>query len=229
VPPVAKKQPTRTFAEYFWCLKNIHSFRPDACVDVGAGSGTPALYSAFPEQFHILFEPLKPLLPALQKATRNIRHVVYNTALMDKAGARDIKKGQNLLTSTLMHQNAPRSTDDPNVERITVSTLDKVMRKHPEYETLLLKTDCQGADLLVLQGAIETLKKCEVVVVKCAMFRFWGDHQPDFYDVVHFMKQQDFAVHDFLEGLFRPLDRALGQIDVAFVKERGMFRKKRFW
>jgi FkbM family methyltransferase len=228
VAAVARERPTRTFAEYFWCLKNTYSFIPDACIDVGAGAGTHSIYGAFPNQFHILIEPLETLLPDLQKAASSLQHVIYNLALMDRPGHGQVKKGKNLLTSTLMHRPSPESSTE-DLQDTDISTLDDLMQAHAEFQSVLLKTDCQGADLLVLQGGVETLKKCEVVIVESSFFRFWGDHQPDFYDIVHFMKQQGFVVHDLLDGLFRPSDRALGQIDVAFVKESGRFRQKRFW
>ena len=38
------------------------------------------------------------------------------------------------------------------------------------------------------------------------------------------MKNLGFVVYDIFGEQFRPLDGALGQIDMAFVKERGIFR-----
>ncbi|NIQ16320.1 MAG: hypothetical protein GTO02_18595, partial [Candidatus Dadabacteria bacterium] len=38
-----------------------------------------------------------------------------------------------------------------------------------------------------------------------------------------------FVIYDFLDGLFRPLDNALGQIDIVFVKRDGFFRQDHRW
>lgn len=43
------------------------------------------------------------------------------------------------------------------------------------------------------------------------------------------MREKGFVVHDLLDGLYRPYDKALGQIDVVFVKENGMFRVSSQW
>jgi len=43
------------------------------------------------------------------------------------------------------------------------------------------------------------------------------------------MKDRGFVVYDIFGGHNRPLDGALGQIDMAFVKENWQFRKSHFY
>jgi hypothetical protein len=43
------------------------------------------------------------------------------------------------------------------------------------------------------------------------------------------MKASGFVPHDIYDGLCRPIDGALGQIDVAFVKVNGPFRQVHSW
>ena len=43
------------------------------------------------------------------------------------------------------------------------------------------------------------------------------------------MDEQGFVIYDFLDGLFRPLDGALGQIDVAFVRKDSLLKKDNQW
>lgn len=219
-----KTRPTRNFSEYFWHLKNVHEFRPDICIDVGAGYGTPAIYASFPEAKHVCIEPLKEHLDELQDRLKDLDHKIFNVGVLDKPGSQLIRKPDNLLTSTLASQNTSGES-----EAIEVSTIDNIMSTIEWRGSVFMKTDCQGTDFLVLKGAQETLKKCDVVIVETPLFRFWGDHQADFYDILNLMKENGFVVHDLLDGLFRPLDRALGQIDIAFVKENGRFRQKRLW
>ena len=87
----------------------------------------------------------------------------------------------------------------------------------------LIKVDVQGAELDVLGGALETLNETELVILEVSMFQLMKD-APQFYDVVVYMKNLGFVVYDIFGESFRPLDGALGQIDMAFVKENGRFR-----
>jgi hypothetical protein len=44
-------------------------------------------------------------------------------------------------------------------------------------------------------------------------------------DVIQAMKTLDFVAYDFNEPVHRPLDGTVSQIDIAFVQEKGFFRK----
>lgn len=82
----------------------------------------------------------------------------------------------------------------------------------------------QGAELDVLEGAKLTIAETEAVILEVSFFEFMQG-APVFYDVVHYMKMKGFAAWDILPGWNRPLDDALGQVDIVFVKENGIFRK----
>ena len=63
-----------------------------------------------------------------------------------------------------------------------------------------------------------------MAVLEVSMFEFMVG-APQFYDVISYMKERDFVAFDIIHGWNRPLDNALGQIDVVFVKDEGMFRR----
>lgn len=56
------------------------------------------------------------------------------------------------------------------------------------------------------------------------MFKFMKG-SAEFNDVVVYMKKNGFVAYDIELAWNRPLDDALGQINMIFVKENGMFRK----
>lgn len=218
-------RPTRTFPEYFEFIKKL-DFYPGTVIDVGAARGTPPLHDAFPNAYFILFEPLKDFLPQLNTLLTKYSGEVHNCALMSSEGERKILKSPDLYGSSLMHtitKNLPKLVD------VKIEVLDKVLDGNNYAEPYLLKIDCQGSDLEVIKGATETLKKCEVVILEASFFRFWGEHHPDFLEILNYMREKGFVVHDLLDGLYRPYDKALGQIDVVFVKKNGMFRVSSQW
>ncbi|GAI90915.1 unnamed protein product, partial [marine sediment metagenome] len=55
------------------------------------------------------------------------------------------------------------------------------------------------------------------------MFQFVEDG-PQLFDIVAFLKQKGFVVYDIVGHNYRPLDDALAEVDIVFVKEKGMFR-----
>lgn len=223
--PPATERPTRSFETFFAHLKSL-GFAPETCIDVGAARGTKSIYEAFPDAFHIVYEPLPDFHDELAQTMAPYRHVIRKCALMDGQKKQTILRHADLFGSSLMHR---RDDDSERVMEVEVTTLDQELETIEHQKPVLLKTDCQGADLLVLNGGRKSLKSIDVAIVEASFFPFWGPHHPIFYEIVAFMKDQGFVVYDLLDGLYRPRDGALGQVDIAFVKEKSKFRKNPYW
>jgi Methyltransferase FkbM domain len=92
----------------------------------------------------------------------------------------------------------------------------------------LLKVDARGAEIDVLQGAEALLKETEYVLLEVSFFKFF-EGGPEFSDIVTYIESLGFVVYDITGLQYRPLDNALSQADVAFVKDAGMFRREHFY
>lgn len=222
-----KTSPTRTFAEYFWTLKNRHKFAPSLCITVGTDGGnalTP-MCAAFGDAFHLVVEHNKDDAALAKTALKKMQGKSVHAAALEQAGtvAPSAEGKINLLQASIGAKSAKAA------DAVKVVTLDALVDKLDTKGPSVIKVDYRGAELRVLGGASETLLSCEVVIIKVALHKLWGDNHPEFSQVIKFMKDQGFAAHDFLNGLFRPADRALGVIDVAFVREDGVIRGSRHW
>ncbi|MEO0551192.1 MAG: FkbM family methyltransferase [Pseudomonadota bacterium] len=226
-PSKGLAKPTRMFVEFFWWLKNVAEFYPDVCIDVGAAGGTPSINRSFSESLHLAFEPQPNFIRELKKELDGYEHEIFEMALMAESGEMEITVPKNAFTATMISPKARVSDDDKLT--VKVSTLDHELKDRLIDKKVLLKTDCQGGDLDVIKGGIETLKHCDVVIMETSLYRFWGNHHPDFYDIVSFMKSQGLVVFDILEGTFKPSNRALGQVDLVFVHENGPLRPNHHW
>jgi len=107
---------------------------------------------------------------------------------------------------------------------VPIIRIDDIIEEKQLNGSTLIKVDAQGAELEVLNGAKKALLETEVVVLEVSMFEFLKG-APQFFDVVLYMKNQGFVAYDIIKGWNRPLDNALGQIDIIFVKENGRFRQ----
>ena len=220
-------KPTRTFVEFFWWLKNVMGFHPEICVDVGAAGGTPSINRCFPDALHLAFEPQPDFIDELKRELEGFKHEIFQMALMQNPGEMLITIPSNAYAATLMG-NQETSAADPRYT-VPVSTLDIQLGERLDGKRVLLKTDCQGGDLDVIKGGVQTLKHCDVVIMETSLYRFWGDHHPDFYDIVFYMRSQGLVVFDILDGAFKPSNRALGQVDLVFVHENGPLRPHNRW
>lgn len=206
-------------------LRHVKSlgFLPRTVFDVGVADGTIELYSTFPDARHILVEPIEEFKPALEFlcARYNAEYILAGAS--DEDGTADIFFSADLHGASILE-----GIDDPETSKVVsrqirTARLDTLTRERETEGPYLLKVDTQGSELRVLDGAEMTLRETEVVVLEVSLFRFQKGG-PIIGDVVAYMKEKGFVVFDIFGGHARPLDGALAQVDMAFVKEDGAFR-----
>lgn len=219
------KGPTRNFEEFFVNVKKL-GFYPGTIFDIGAADGTPAIQGAFADAYFVWVEPLKEFIPILESLKSKHTGEVHNCALMAAESTGSIFKTNDLLGSSMIHS---AENQNRHVSAIEVKTLDGLFSARDLPEPYLLKVDCQGGDYQVVLGGKEVLKKCEIVILEVSFFKFWGERHPEPLEILNYMDEQGFVTYDILDGLFRPLDGALGQVDIVFVKKDGMFRTIQKW
>ncbi len=222
----AKPRPTRSFTEYFKFIKT-QGYYPATVIDVGAANGTPPLFESFPDAYFILIEPLEEFHQALIKHLKKYNGELHKCAVMSKKGRKTIFRTNDLYGSSMIH-----SLQEEDCDRLTsvdVKVLDHIIDSNELKKPVILKTDCQGGDFEVIKGASKTLDVCDIVIMEISFYKFWGEHHPEPLDILNYMNEKGFVIHDILDGLFRPLDNALGQVDICFVKKDGIFKHSNDW
>jgi FkbM family methyltransferase len=216
----------RTMTESLAQLKSA-GFAPRTVIDVGVAHGTPPLYEAFPDAYFFLFEPVAEFEPAIQSVLKKLKGEYEICAMGANSDDAKIYVSPDAVGSSLMHRGIP--ADDPHLRNVAVRTLDEVFAGKAIEGPVLLKTDCQGGDLAVIEGGEAFIQRCDVIIMEVGMFCYWSRKTPDFADTVIAMKQRGFVPYDILDYMTRPLDGALGQVDVVFVKDDGHFRAVHKW
>jgi hypothetical protein len=102
--------------------------------------------------------------------------------------------------------------------------LDDLVAEHGLSEPFVIKVDVEGAEIEVLRGATELLRQTELALLEVSLFELVPG-SPQLHDVVSWMHRHDFVVSDLYNGHNRPLDGSLAQLDIAFVKQNGRFRR----
>ena len=92
----------------------------------------------------------------------------------------------------------------------------------------LLKVDVQGYELEVLKGGARTLSSVEAIIAEVSFFRFQAG-MPVFHELVESLRRQGFVCYDVLSLSPRPLDGALAQADLLFVREDSQLRASNQW
>jgi FkbM family methyltransferase len=196
--------------------------KPSTIIDVGVAFGTPELYRVFPEPTYLLIEPLAEFEPNLKALLSTQIRGSYELAAAGAApGVINMAlRGE----ASSAYRDIDRSNAAAQTRQVPVTTLDDLCEQRALTGPYLVKVDVQGAELEVLAGAKTTLIETEVVILEVSLFQL-SEGIPQFADVVQTMDGYGFATYDLFEGLARPADGALAQIDMAFVKTAGRLRQ----
>ena len=202
---------------------------PGTVIDVGAAFGIFAkeCHKIFPDAQYLLVEPIEEYLPVLSTVVKAIPHARHVSAVVAGEDGRTFLNVHHDLVGSSLYREVEEGTDIDGVLReVRAVTLDSLVgdgeRNAPP--PFLIKIDVQGAELDVLGGGEKTLAGTEYVLLEVSLFNFFRQG-PTFCDVVAYMKSKGFVPYDIYGLQYRLLDGALSQIDIAFVKEDGQFRK----
>lgn len=199
-------------------------FQPKTVIDVGVASGTMELYEAFPYSFFLLIEPLKEYESDLISILNQYRGSYILAAAGARSGRVTFNVHEDRLDGSSLYKESMGTEADGHEVNVQMIRIDDILKDKQLNSPYLIKVDAQGAELDVLEGAQQVLLETEVVVLEVSLFEFLKG-APQFFDVVSYMKIHGFVAYDIILGFNRPLDNALGQIDIVFVKEKGMFRQ----
>jgi len=158
--------------------------------------------------------------PEIYAATPESLHFVVESRKDVQAALMDLSGTQNIMVL-----NDPIESDAAK----TPTTVDALFRHRLNGLSAVMRVGRQGKDNEVLLGAKEVIQQCEVVIIKAPLYKFRGDDQLDFHDLIEFMHEQRFVVFDILSGMFKPSNKALGFVELAFAKEKSPLRPNHYW
>lgn len=213
----------RNLEECVQHLKQLN-YNPPVVIDVGVAWGTFELYQTFPESYFILIEALDYFKNDLEKITSHVEGEYHLFAVGDESD--EIQISLDITPQTLAAANV---IDKPNhgdqTFNVVVRPLDVILSETNIPAGSLLKLDVQGADLRALRGGGDTLVSCDVVIVEASL----RNEMNLVRHIVNHMSDEGFVLYDIVDALNRPFDNALGQVDLAFVREGHELVKYKGW
>jgi len=205
-------------------------FVPRGIIDVGAYKGEWAgmALSVFPGTPVLMIEPqdeMEPYLSALVKSAPGC-HFIKAGAGRQTGELLQNMGGDNSGSSFLPGAGPAQAGKQ---RKCPIITIDSVLaRDFPKFVPDLVKLDVQGFELEALSGAETLFGKTEIFILEVSLFPF-SPGWPLAREVISFMSARAYELYDVPGYGRRPFDGALGQLDLAFVKANGTFRKVTTW
>ncbi len=134
------------------------------CVDIGCNEGKilQMMVDALPNTKHFAFEPIPVLYKALQEKFHTNAHL-FNMALSNKKEVVNF----NLVLTDMAYSGLQKGSSSDDKERVDIEVqtdlLDNIVDKNTQVG--LIKIDVEGAELLVLQGSVETILRNKPIIL----------------------------------------------------------------
>lgn len=192
----------RKYWDRGWHISKLRQIAPQikTCVDVGVGYGTPKLYEAFQDSFHVLIDPLEEYKPSIEKILENYNGQYFMTAVGAKEDVIKISVEIDKLTRSTFYkrtQLTSRINAKLKDREVPVTTLDTLLKKHNFQVPFGLKIDTEGGELNVIRGAKEFLNYTEFVIAEVSINKRFEESY-EFSEFTEEMMRSGFYLHDIL-------------------------------
>jgi len=187
---------------------------PKVVYDIGAadGSWTRQALVYWPDAIYVCFEPLaerKKDLDALQ-ASRPEQILVKACGVGDVDGELPIGVTDFLWDSSFAYSGSSART-------VPVRRLDSLIEDGAPLPSFI-KIDVQGFEKRVLDGGLRVMRNADLILMECQFFPFCDDMRT-LDETIAYMSAHNFIPYEFVDYIRRPLDGAMGQCDILFVRK----------
>lgn len=195
-------------------LLKTKGYYPDTILDIGAyhGNWTRSMKQIYGNASYFLFEAID--YEELKKVFPN----VYNVVLNDKVEEVNWYQMKNTGDS-IFREKTHYFSDCDIIKRETID-LDSVITLE-DAKNILIKIDCQGAEIPILKGATNILQKTDFIVLEIPLFGVYNEGVPSFEAHITFMKSIGFLPYDILDSHY--MNGFNMQIDMLFINKSHNF------
>ena len=174
-----------------------HGFAPATLIDVGAAGGTRPLYEAFSDAYLVLLEPLAEHRDELLRITESRPGEHHQTAVGSQEGTVSMAVDEVRVLSSVVRALSKRSVVENR--EVPVTTLDRLAAKQDWADPLGLKIDTEGYERQVIEGAEQTLPRCEFVIVEASVVGRYED-DPTCAGLIEMLRARGFEVCDVIDA-----------------------------
>lgn len=194
-------------------------FNPTHIFDVGAhhGNWTNSCSDIFPTAKYYMFEAID--YTELQKYKQYSNIKVCNEVLNDKIETVTWYEMRNEGDS--MFKEKTQHFSNCNEILRQTNTLNNCVNQYNikinTNESVLIKIDCQGAEIPILKGASELLANTDFIILEVPMFGQYNENVPSFLEHIQYMDSIGYITYDIVDHHY--VENFNIQVDVLFIKK----------
>lgn len=186
----------------------------NSVIDVGAsnGSWTEALMPYYPNAKYLLVEANSYHQEALNQFKKRNKNVeLCFVAAAEKKDTICFDGSSPFGGLAFDHE-----VSGQGIIKVPSDTVDNLVDEYNLLPKYLLKLDTHGYEVPIFEGAKETLKNTNLIIVETYNFKL-GEKGLKFYEMCKYMEEHGFSLADFSEPLWREKDGIFWQFDLFFI------------
>jgi FkbM family methyltransferase len=196
-------------------------YYPDTILDIGAhhGKWTNSMKAIYGESKYFLFEGIDyPELEQFRNTPVKVFNVILNNTIEEVNWYQMKNTGDSIF-----REKTHFFKDCAVIKRIT-TTLDTLIAENnmlAESKNILIKIDCQGAEIPILKGGSSILNKVDFILLEIPFFGQYNEGVPNFLEHIVFMDGLGFIPYDICENHY--INNFNMQIDILFISKTHSF------
>jgi len=193
-----------------------HRLEIGSLISIGAGSGSDSAYlhqALCPSGQMLMIEAQashQPQLEKLRAANSKQDYIICAAAAQD---------GEVSFLASAPTGGAITQSSD-NTVTIPARSIDSLAMERKLKGPYFLKFDTHGVEIEILNGASETLRDTQLIMMECYNFKlnFVDRKNLTFYEMCSYLLERGFRCVDISDPLFRPNDLVLWQMHLYFIR-----------
>jgi FkbM family methyltransferase len=187
-------------------------YYPDTILDIGAyhGKWTESMCKIYDKSQYYLFEAID--YPELKKFKNT-----FNVLLSDKI--EDVNWYEMKNTGDSMFREKTGYFKNCDIKKRRTVDLNTVIEEYSilqNSQSILIKIDCQGAEIPILKGATSIYAKTDFIILEMPLFGQYNEGVPSFLEHITFMDTIGFVSFDVLDVHYA--NGFAMQVDFLFVR-----------
>jgi FkbM family methyltransferase len=183
-------------------------------------AGAGALKQIFTDSKYYLFEAIEYL--ELNKFDNDSNVEVYNILLNDKIEEVNWYQMKNTGDS-IFREKTKFFKNCEIIKRETIDLNTYILQNNilKESKNILIKIDCQGAEISILKGSSSILEKTDFIILEIPLFGNYNEGVSSFLEHISFMNSIGFITYDIIDNHY--INEFNMQVDVLFINKNHKF------
>lgn len=182
-------------------------------IDVGAsnGSWSRICMKHLPKAKFLLIEAQEAHKSGLDEFTKQFSNADYILAAAGREDGRIFFENEHLFGGL-----ASETPFEKNCIEVPVVSIDNEVKRQNLKPPFLIKLDTHGFEVPILEGALNTIKSAELIIIETYNYRLTKDSLK-YYEMCQYMERLGFSSIELVDFMLRKYDNSFWQMDTFFI------------